>query len=82
MTNDKTSNSRIYVVYKTLKASDPLPNLTKIKQHMHDLTLLYTCTMRLSKFLKPKLCPHSTIQIIKEKYKTLKDKFLHKELVS
>jgi hypothetical protein len=40
MTNHKTSKLSVNVVYKTLKASDPLPNLTK-KNSTHVTSIYY-----------------------------------------
>jgi hypothetical protein len=65
MTIDKTLNLSINVVYKIHKAYHPLPNITEIKQHTCSLALLYE--RRLFKFLKPELCPQSSIQTAQKK---------------
>jgi hypothetical protein len=68
MTNDKTSTLSINVVNKTLKASDPLQNRIKIKQHTCDIPSLYN--RRLYKVF------HVSTALSKssKKCKTLKDK--------
>jgi hypothetical protein len=78
MTNDKTSHLSINVVYETLKASDPSQNITKIKQHTCNSTLLYTVKGGYSTTMSAQ----HYLNNLKRKNKTLKDKFLQNELVS